>query len=221
MKVTISSWFTAAALSLFVVSSAGIARAGDDLPSLNATDLARGPYSHMQMLLKKLLFKVAIIDVRVDIATQTRFAAIAKGHAYSAKLDEQLANVAVGASRAVVQMRFLRDVPLSRWMDVVRENLEQARKSKLISADLEKRVGQGLPTWFAALKDRGYEKDDRLVYSVSHDALRTVVVSKAGKVLVDRTEKEKGSRNVVMASYFAWGSDFREPLLRSLLEGKR
>jgi hypothetical protein len=222
MTVTRSFGYAAATLSLLAASLAGTASAEGPLPSLDAPDLAQGQYAYMQMLLQKTILRinVATIEVRVDKAAQTRFVGIARGQAYSDGLEQQLANVAVGAGRAVVQMRFKRDIPLGRWMGVVRDNLEQARKAGLITADLEKRVGQSLPVWFAALKDRGYEKDDRLVYSVTPDALHTVVVSKGGQVLVDRKEQDEGARKVVMASYFAPGSDFREPLLRSLVGAK-
>ena len=55
------------------------------------------------------------------------------------------------------------------------------------------------------------------MYSVTPEALRTVVVSAGGQVLLDMTEKEEGARRVVLASYFAPKSDTREPLLRSLV----
>ena len=199
-------------------SSTGVAMADGSLPSLNSSDLAQGPFATMHMLLQKTLLKinVATIEVRVDKPTQVRLADLARGHAYSDGLAQQLANVAIGAQRAVVQMQFKRDISLDRWMGVVRENLEQARKAGLIHADLEKKVGQGLPQWFAALKDRGYEKGDRLIYALSPDSLRTVVVSTGGQVFIDRLEREQGTRWVVLASYFAYGSEFREPLLRSL-----
>ena len=211
----------AAAGTLFLVGSLASASMADgSLPSLDSPDLARGPFASMHMLLQKtiLSINVATIEVRVDKPTQTRLAGIASGQQYSEALAQQLANVAIGAERAVVQMHFKRDIGLNRWIGVVRENLEQARKAGLISADLERQVGQGLPQWFAALKDRGYEKNDRLVYAVAPDSLRTVVVSAGGQVLVDRTDREPGARRVVMASYFAYGSEFREPLLRSLFQ---
>ena len=209
----------AAALVGGLISSFAVTgMAGEPLPSLNSSDLAQGPFSYMHMLLQKTLLKinVATIEVRFDKPTQARFAGLARGQAYSAELARKLANVAIAARRAVVQMQFKRDVSLDRWMGVVRENLEQARTAGLINADLEKRVGQGLPQWFAALKDRGYEKGDRLIYSVAPNTLRTVVVSSRGQVLIDRMEREQGTRWVVLASYFAYGSEFREPLLRSL-----
>jgi hypothetical protein len=174
----------------------------------------------MHMILQKTILRinVATIEVRVDKQTQTRFAGLARGQTYSDGLAQQLAHVAIGAERAVVQMQFKHDVSLDRWMGVVRENLQQARTAGLIPADLEQKVSQGLPQWFAALKSRGYEKGDRLLYSVGPDSLRTVVVSTGGQVFIDRLDREQGTRRVVLASYFASGSDFREPLLRSLLQ---
>ena len=212
-----------AALLLLLGFYAADSMAQGSLPSLEASELAQGPYAYMHMLLQKTFFKIniATIEVRVDKPTQTRLAALASGKSYSDGLAEQLAHATIGAARAVVQMKFKRDVSLDRWMGVVRENLGQARKAGLIDGNLEQRVSQGLPNWFSALKSRGYEKSDRLIYEVSPDSLRTVVVSAGGQVLLDRLDREQGVRKVVLASYFAAESDFREPLLRSLLDYNR
>jgi len=189
------------------------------VPSVDSADLAQGSYSSMHMLLQKTILKinVANIDVRVDKKTQARFAELSRNQPYSDALEQPLAQAALGAERAVVQMQFVRDVPLNRWMGVVRDNLELARDAGLITRDLERTVSDGLPRWFAPLQERGYEKGDRLIYSVVPDGLRTVVVSAHGQVFVDMTQHETGARRVVLASYFAPKSDFREPLLRSLL----
>jgi len=220
MRSRRSRLLAAAFTSLLVGSIAGVTMADGSLPSLDSPELAQGPFAYMHMLLQKTILNVnvATIEVRVDKPTQSRLAGLGRGQQYSDALSHQLANVAISAERAVVQMRFKRDISLNRWMGVVRENLEQARKAGLINADLERQVGQGLPQWFAALKDRGYEKNDRLVYAVGPDSLRTLVVSTAGQVLVDRTDREQGTRRVVLSSYFAYGSEFREPLLRSLFQ---
>lgn len=188
------------------------------LPSLDSPELAQGPYAAMKMTLKKTILRinVAFIDVRFDKAAQARFAALASGKSWSDALGAQLAQVAIDAGHAVVQMQFNHDVSLDRWVSVVRDNLEQARSAGLISKQLEQQVSQGLPQWFGALKDRGYEKGDRLIYQVQPDALRSVVVSKDGKVYVDRLDHGADTRRVVLASYFAPDSDFREPLLKSL-----
>ncbi|HSS39475.1 MAG TPA: hypothetical protein VLT58_11960 [Polyangia bacterium] len=201
------------------MSAAGVARAD---AALNAPDLAQGPYASMHMRLQKTFLKinVADVDVRVDRPTQARFAQVAAGQAYSPALESQLAPIAIGAARAVVQMQFLRDVPLNRWVGVVRDNLEQARDAGLISRDVERRVSDALPGWFAAVKDRGYLKGDRVTYSVSHDALHTIVTAANGQVLVDMTQAGGEGPHVVLATYFAPKSDTREPLLRSLLSSR-
>jgi hypothetical protein len=203
-------------LSLFV--GAAIAA---PIPSLDSPELAQGPYSFMQMTLKKTILRinVAKIEVRFDKQTQGRLAGLAQSKGYSDALAQQLAQTAIGAGRAVVQMRFNHDVSLDRWMGVVRDNLEQAREAGLISRQVEQQIGQALPQSFAPLHDRGYEKGDRLIYEVSADALRTAVASADGKVLLDRTDRDQATRQVVLASYFAPGSDFREPLIRSLFDG--
>lgn len=216
MTVKKLPWLIAALYSLLAHHAQSLA--AGSVPSLDAGDLAQGTYASMHMLLQKTFLKinVADIDVRVDKPTQVRLAGLASGKGYSDGLADQLAQVTIAAERAVVQMKFRRDVSLARWIDVVRENLEQARKAGLIDRGMEQKVGSELPNSFAALKSRGYEKNDRLVYSVEAGKLRTVVVSASGQVLLDREDVEPGVRRVVLASYFASGSDFREPLLRSL-----
>jgi hypothetical protein len=222
MNMTKRRLFTLGATAVAGVLAATSVHADGPPPSIDAADLAKGPYSAMHMLLQKTILniKVATIDVRFDKATQARFAELARGQSYSDALSHQLAGTAFGAGRAVIQMQFVRDVPFNRWLGVVKDNLEQARKAGLIGKDLEQRVNQGLPEWFGAIKKRGYEKGDKLIYSITPDALRSVVVAANGQVLVDMVEKDPGGRRVVLASYFTVGSDFREPLLRSLLAGR-
>lgn len=200
------------------VASAGVARA--DAPP--AADLAQGPYAVMHMRLQKTFLKVNVadVDVRVDRPTQARFAQVAAGQAYSPALESQLAAAAIGAARAVVQMQFLRDVSLNRWMAGVRDNLEAAREAGLISRDVDRWVSDALPVWFASLKDRGYLKGDRVTYAVTADALRTTVTSAGGQVLLDASERGNEARRVVLATYFAPKSDTREALLRSLLNSR-
>ena len=210
----------AASAWLVAVATAGAALAGGPLPTLEGGDLGQGPYATMHMLLQKtvLNINVATIDVRFDKGTQGRFAQLAGGKAYAPDLGHQLALAAIEAKHAVVVMQFKRDIPLNRWIGVVKDNLEQARKAGLIAREVEQRVGDSLATWFGALKDRGYEKDDKLIYAVMPDSVRSVVVSKGGQVFVDRVDPGHEGRRVVLGSYFATGSEFREPLLKSLFE---
>ena len=195
----------AAALGLTAVLLAPALMAGGALPSLDAPELAQGPYSSMHMLLQKTVLKidVATVDVRVDRPTQAHFAELARGQQYSYPLDAQLASAAIAAPHAVVQMQFVRDVPLNRWIGVVRDNLELAREAGLITRDIEQKVSNAIPQWFAPLAERGYQKNDRLIYSVTPDTLRTVVVSAGGQPLLDLSDHEAGARRVVMAQSWA------------------
>jgi phosphoserine phosphatase len=222
MARMMSNAFAMAGLTLLLGSLSGAALADGPWPSLDSPELGHGPYSFMHMMLQKTIFSinVATIDVRVDKQVQARLADQARDKTYSDALAPQLAQTVMGAERAVVQMQFVRNVSLNRWMGVVHDSLEQARHAGLIDAGLERRVKDGLPQWFAALKDRGYEKGDRLIYSVIADGTRTMVVSASSQILVDRVDTDPGARRVVLTSYFAPESDFREPLLRSLLEKK-
>jgi hypothetical protein len=210
----------ATAIGLAALLLAPGSMAGGAPPSLDSPELAQGPYSSMHMLLQKTVLKinVATVDVRVDKPTQAHFAELARGQQYSYALDAQLASAAIAAPHAVVQMQFVRDVPLNRWIGVVRDNLDLAREAGLITRDIEQKVSNAIPQWFAPLAERGYQKNDRLIYSITPDTLRTVVVSAGGQVLLDLSDHEAGARRVVMASYFAPKSDTRELLIRSLLE---
>jgi hypothetical protein len=215
------AWLLVAALvAAPLASAAPAAPASPPLPSLDSGELGQGQFSLMHTMLQKTFLKinVATIDVRVDRPTQNRFAALAGGKPYSDALAQQLAPVAMAAGRAVVQMQFKHDVSLARWMGVVRDYVDQARDAGLVTRDLAQRVNQALPQWFASLRERGYQKGDRLIYALSPGALRTVVVSVGGQVLLDRIENEQGARGVVLTTYFAPGGDLREPLLRSMFQ---
>lgn len=194
--------------------------ASEPPPSLNSKELGDGPYSTMHMLLERTFLKVDVLtlDVRFSKQSQARFAELAQGKSYSAALSQQIAQAAIESDHAVVQLRFLRDVALEKWMDVVRENLDQARNAGLVSPKVRQRVIDSLPKWFAPIRERGYEKGDRLMYEVRPDSLRTVVVAANGKILVDQNNREAEIAHVVLASYYAPGSEFREPLIRSRLK---
>ena len=99
------------------------------LPSLDGPDLGQGPYSSMHMRLQKTILNinVADIDVKFDKATQAKMAELARGKPYSEGLAHQLSLLTLDAKYAVFQMKFLRDIPLNRWIGVVKDSLDQAK----------------------------------------------------------------------------------------------
>jgi hypothetical protein len=210
----------AASACLITSLCAGSSLAGAPPPALNSSEFAQGPYSSMHMLLEKTILKVDVltVDVRFGKAVQGKLQQLASGKQYSDELGKQLADTVIAADDALVQLRFVRDVSLDQWMDGVFENLDQAQAAGLISGKLKQKVKDSLPNAFAAVKERGYKEGDRVLYRVKPDSLRTVVVAKDGAVLVDKTDQDKEALRVVLASYFAPKSDFREPLLKSFFK---
>jgi len=205
-------------LSNLAVAALAISVAAADAPSLESPELGRGAFSSMRMLLEKTFLKidVANIDVRFGKRTQAELARLAAGRQYSKSLEPELARVAVSADSATIQLAFLRDVALERWIDGVRESLASAGRAGWIDAALQRRVSDGLPVWFKAILADGFHEGDRILYEIRPGVLRTLVLTRAGKVLVDRTDKGDSIPRVVLASYFAPGTDYRSPLLESL-----
>jgi hypothetical protein len=207
--------------ALFWAAAVGLSTAlafAADVPSLSGPGLAQGPFSSMHMLLEKTILKVDVvnIDVRVSPATQEKLQKAAQGKAKSAALDGELAKILMDSERATIQLTFVRDVPLGMWIDAVRESLAAAEKSGLMSGSVRKQVSDGLPVWFKPVEARGYKDKDRVVYHLEADKIRTVVVTAGGQVLVDRTDHGADKKRIVLTSYFAPGTDYRDLLLKSL-----
>jgi hypothetical protein len=189
-----------------------------DVPSLGEPGLASGSLSSMHMMLEKTFLKVdvATIDVKVGPSVQDRFKQILAGKPYSPAVEGELAKIAIGADRAVIQLKFVRDVSLDQWIGGVRESLVAAEKAGLISGAVRKQVSDGLPAWFEPVKAGGYHIGDRVLYRIDSSGLRTVAVTKDGQVLVDRMDAGPDKSHIVLSSYFAPGTDYRQLLLSSL-----
>jgi hypothetical protein len=189
-----------------------------NLPSFNDADLGRGTYSRMHMLLEKtiLAVDVATIEVRVDPKCEKAFEQIAKGKPHSYELEHELAKVMFASESALFELRFLRDITLDQYVNGVRESLEEAHAAGIIDGALRHRVSAALPETFKTLKHTGFEEGDRILYKITPGQLRTVVIRKQGDVPVDRTDLGVDKTLLVLGSYFAKGTDYRELLLRSV-----
>lgn len=207
-------WLRALAIALLAASTA----LAGDVPSLSEPGLASGPLSSMHMMLEKTILKVdvATIDVKVSPPTQEKFKQILGGKGYSAAVEGALATAAMDTERAVIQLKFVRDVSLSQWIDGVRESLAAAEKAGLMTAAVRKQVSEGLPVWFKPVEARGYKTGDRVLYRIESGQIRTVAVTREGQVLVDRIDQGTDKRRIVLTSYFAPGTDYRQLLLQSL-----
>jgi hypothetical protein len=208
-----------AALTAFAVGATIVpmAMAGGAVPSLGDGSLASGPFSKMHMLLEKTILKVDVvtIDVRVDGKAQGEFTKIAQGKKIEGDVEEQLAKAALAIDNAVVQMKFERDVSLSQWIDQVSGSLDKAVSAGYITSSRKSQVMNGLPNWFAPVKDRGFKEGDKVLYRVQNGGVRTVLVQADGQTSVDQNDNGGDAARVLFAGYFAPGADLRG-LLRTL-----
>jgi hypothetical protein len=204
------------ALLVFTAAPAALAA----VPDLQEDRLATGPYSRMHMLLEKTVFAVDVltVEVRFDSATQGRFRTLARQHGDSEAFMGRMAEAAVHADEVFIRLEFKRDVALNRWVAAVRESLEKARHAGIIDESTFRHVSDNLPVWFHGIADRGFRYGDQILYRGYPDRLRTVLVTAEGKVLLDQTDAGTAPRLALLGGYFAPGTDFREPLIRSLLQ---
>ena len=102
---------------------------------------------------------------------------------------------------------------------MVKENLEQAKRGRPDQQRGRAAWCRGLPLWFAAIKDRGYEKGDQPDLRASRrDGLRTVVVAADGQVFIDRFDPGAEPGHVVIGQLLHPEERFREPLLIAVRE---
>lgn len=180
--------------------------------------LDRGP-ADMQMTLEKtfLGIDVATVEIWFGGEARQRLQRLAAGRGYSDDLANRLAATAVAADDAVVRLEFKRDVSLSRFLDGVRDNLERAERSGLIDGAALQQGWNRVNRAFKPFARRGFRDGDQIVYRARPSSLRTTVASADGRVLLDTRVDDPTARRNMLAGYFAPGSDFREPLIRSLL----
>ena len=188
-----------------------------DLP---LDQLATGPYSRMHMLLEKTIFNVDVltVDLQFGAETQQRLRMLAADQRYSEQLAGRIAEAVLEAPQAYVTLEFERDVAFNRWLDGVRQSLETAWRAGMIAERNYRNVSESLPRWFDVILQRGFHEGDRLLYRVHPNRMRTLLVSNDGRTLVDQVDHGDDPRRALLAGYLAPGTDFREPLIRSLFQ---
>jgi hypothetical protein len=82
-------------------------------------------------------------------------------------------------------------------------------------------ISEGIPRWFAFLKERRILNGDQIHYRVRGDTLRTVYLSVDGERALDQTDVGAERRLAVLGSYLAPESSFRKGLIKSLFRTGR
>ncbi len=217
-RFAIAAWAASISVSLLLAQVPGSA-------DLELDALHNGRYAEMSTTLERavLFVQIEVARVRVTFGAQTteELRRLVEGQELSSRLEDSVAAAAILSPDALVELRFLRDVSLKRFLSFAREAAERVRKRDLITEDTYYRISENLPFWYRALKDRGIREGDVLAYRVRSDRLHSVLRSGDGEVLVNQIDQGRDTALAVMGGYFVKGSDFREGLLNSFFRAGR
>jgi hypothetical protein len=212
--------FASVALVVLVgaIGVAGVAQRQTAMPDLQTAILSQGPYSRMHMLLEKTFLRVNVLTVEVQVGepTRQRIQKLAAGSDRLDPVEEPIVAAVLDADHVLVTLEFQRGVEFDRWLEEVRKSLQTANKAGLVPASMLNEVSARLPEWFKPFTERGWADGDRIVYRGYPESMRTLALTAAGEMLVDRTDPTAAAKRSMLAGYFAPGTDFRKPLVASL-----
>lgn len=183
-------------------------------------DLATGPYSTMEMLLERTIFKANVLRAEVTVGeqTQAKLKNLAEGKSYSQQVNNEVARTLVDAQDMRVRIEFVRDISFDQYMDAVTDNMKCAQKTKFISEEQYKDSTQRIRENLSALKDRGVKSGDVLIYELKDNKVETTYLANGEKPVASYVREGEGARYTLLGSYFAPCSDFRDKLVQSLFQ---
>ncbi|MBX7149686.1 hypothetical protein K1X76_11485 [bacterium] len=141
---------------------------------------------------------------------------LVKNETRGTETNNKIANIASHSEKAAAKITFLRNVSVNQFLNGILANLVLAKNQGYITEAQHQFIAQGLPGWYAFLKERGIKKGDEMFYKMEKDSMRIMYITVEGKTLLDQTDTGADKRLSVLGSYFATGSDFRKGLIESL-----
>lgn len=214
----------AAVLVLTGVATAGAAQVAGDwwAGAPVATDgLGGGRWAQMEMLYERTFLRVDVLrlSMRFDAATAEQFERDIGGRGHSASVERSVVDTILAADHVLVRSRFLREISLDQFLDGIRENLADAQAADLLSDAERREIIGGVEISYEPLRATGLRAGDTLWYRIRGNALHIVFQDVDGHRVVDQRVEGPQHRRAVLGGYLSPGSDFREPLVRSLIEG--
>jgi hypothetical protein len=189
-------------------------------PLFDLGSLGTGPFARMSILYEKsfLFFSMDVLSLEVqfggDVAEKVK--SLVQNGDESSEFADSIADTAIHAKDAFVQIRFLRDISLNRFIQEARESTKLVREAGIIDNPGYEHIRKNLPIWYASLASRGIREGDEMFYRIQSESLRTVYRGVDGKIYIDQEDEEKLFPLAVLGGYFVTKSKFRKGLLHSL-----
>lgn len=210
-----------------LIPVASLAQTSPDVPEVrepygvpvDTTGLSRGPYGVMEMLYEVTILNIDVFTVRLEVgdAEAERLRARAEHASWSRETEERLAEEVLGARNALLTTRFHRDVGLDRFLGGMEDNFRRVREAGLITREEERALLAEARTQYEVLRGRGIRDGDLFWYRIRGDSLHVFLQDRTGATLGESRGEGSANRLALLGNYFAPGTDFRQPLLRSLV----
>jgi hypothetical protein len=181
---------------------------------VDTTGLGSGPFASMQMLYERTFLRVDVLRLHVRVGPETT--ARLQSLTAAGASGDSLAAAVMQAGNVLVRSRFLRNVSFDQFIDGLQTNLDHARRARFIDRSEFERIMTDVVSQYAPIRQRGIRNGDAMWYRIRNDSLHVVMVDSDGSILVEENPVGPERRLAVLGGYFAPGSDFRAPLLRSI-----
>jgi len=174
------------------------------------------------MLYRKGILVVGVdvlkLDIRFGGENGERIRELAGRGRITPEIADSIAALAIGSRDALIQIEFLRNIDLDRFISQARKTTERVWRRGVIGEAEYTRIHRNLPFWYRELRERGIRKGDRMSYRIRDDRLHTVFLGPDGHRYVDHVGTGAEPRRAALGAYFVPGSDFRDGLITSLTD---
>jgi len=205
----------AGALSVLLVSL--MAAQG---PLIDLDSLATGPFARMSTLYEKrfLFFSIDVLSLEIRFGSEVaeKVKSLVQSGEEPSEIADSIADTAMHAQDAFVQIRFLRDISLKRFIQEARQSTKLVREAGVIDDPTYEHISENLPIWYASLAKRGIKEGDEMFYRIRGESLRTVYRGVDEAIYVDQEDRGRVASLAVLGGYFVAKSEFRKGLLQSL-----
>jgi hypothetical protein len=187
---------------------------------------APSPFARIQYKHERTFLKVDVIQLDVTVADEVGREVDRLVAAYhdvdsgpgAPALEDSIADAYLRTPSADVSMLFLRSVSHRQFTGGRDDALEVMVGEDLLTEEEAEALTEDTDQMFAFLRSAPLRSGDKIRYTVRGDTVRTRVIWEDGTVALDEVRTTRRHRLYTMGSLFAPGAEFRNGLLRTILD---